>query len=184
MDDLRWYVLRNRLALASGLSDLPGGFDPMLYLRHGDPRVRREAVGLAAGVPDRRLLALQLALEDADERVLQRALVAMWEGTPPELVKVVESRVLERPVEDGLKVSAVRALGASSVPAARETLLKLVVRKGFLGRTTLRPPSPVQREALAVLARSWAGSPSVDAVLAMARASRDPSIRAAVGGAA
>ena len=184
MDDLRWYVLRNRLALASGLSDLPGGFDPMVYLRHGDPRVRREAVALAAGVPDRRLRALQLALEDADERVLQRALVAMWEGTPPELVKVVESRILERPVEEGLKVSAVRALGTSSVPEARETLLKLVVRKGFLGRTTLRPPSPVQREALAVLARRWAGSPMVDPVLAMARASRDPGVRAAVGGAA
>jgi hypothetical protein len=108
----------------------------------------------------------------------------MWEGTPPELVKVVESRILERPVEEGLKVSAVRALGTSTVPEARETLLKLVVRKGFLGRTTLRPPSPVQREALAVLARRWSGSPMVDPVLALARASRDPSVRAAVGGAA
>lgn len=184
MDDLRWYVLRNRLALAHGLSDLPGGFDPMVYLRHGDPRVRREAVGLAAGVPDRRLRALRLALDDDDERVVQRALVAMWEGTPPELVPVVESRILQRPVEEGLKVAAVRALGASAVPEARESLLKLVVRRGLLGRRSLRPGTAVQREALAVLARSWAGTPQVDSVLAMARASRDPSVRAAVGGAA
>lgn len=180
MDDLRWYVLRNRLALAHGFANLPGQFDPIPFLQHGDPRVRREAVGLAAADPGRRVRALRLALDDSDDRVVQTALVAMGDGVPGELVPVLSRRILDSPAEEGLKLAALRAVGTSRTVDARDVLLRQVVRRGFLRRRLL-PPSSVLREALALLSRNWTGSQAVDQVLALARRSPDPSVRRAAG---
>jgi len=180
MDDLRWYVLRNRLALAHGLASLPGGFDLIPFLQHGDPRVRREAVGLAASDPGRRVRALRLALDDSDDRVVQTALVAMGDGVPGELVSVLSRRILDSPAEEGLKLAALRAVGTSRTTEARDIILRQVVRRGFLRRRLL-PPSPVLREALGLLSRNWSGTPAVDQVLALARRSPDPSVRRAAG---
>jgi hypothetical protein len=78
-------------------------------------------------------------------------------------------------------VLAIRALGGTRAPAARDALLELT-RGGrtFLGREKLAPKSPMLIAALRALAAAWATNPAARRVLARAGASPDPDIRTAI----
>src|SRR5437870_12282546 len=74
LEDSRWYVTRNMLALLEDLSPLPPGFSAATYLRHADARVRCQAVKVQVKLPAGRDDALALGLQDSDPRTLRLAL--------------------------------------------------------------------------------------------------------------
>ena len=82
LNDQRWYVVRNLLALLDDLPALPGGFSPATFRAHADPRVRRQALKLELKHPAEREHALLAALGDRDPQTLHMALMAIQTDCP------------------------------------------------------------------------------------------------------
>jgi hypothetical protein len=106
LDDPRWYVTRNLLALLEDLGPLPEGYSAAAYLRHPDARVRWQAVKLQFKQPADRTAALTAGLSDPDPRTLRLALgVAVATQTcPEEAVPVLASRASDRTVTADVRV--------------------------------------------------------------------------------
>src|SRR5207247_1958518 len=66
LDDSRWYVTRNLLALLEELGPPPAGFSAAPYMQHADARVRWQAVKLQLKLPGGRDEALVAGLRDPD----------------------------------------------------------------------------------------------------------------------
>jgi len=180
LDDPRWYVTRNLLALLEELGDLPPSFGPARWLAHTDARVRFQALKLHLKLPAEHGAALITALQDSDPRVVRLALASVQHGCPASVVPHVARRAADGMAPGDLRVLAIRALGGSKAPAARDTLLELTQGgRSFLGREKLPPKSPELLAALRALAAGWAGNASARRVLARAAASKDPDIRTA-----
>lgn len=181
LGDGRWYVLRNLLSVLAEAGAAPAGFAPAPFLRHGDPRVRREAFKLAFRLPDERVRALGMALTDADPQVQRLALAECLEECPPAALPLVTRRVDDRGGDPELRALAIRVLGAAGDPMAVQTLVRLASPgRSLLGRVRLAPRSPEMLAALAALARGWSGHPAAAPVLAEARRSADPDVLRAV----
>ena len=182
LKDDRWFVQRNMLALLQKVEEPPPGFSPGEYLKHEDPRVRREALALALRNGSTRDQALAQAFRDEDERIVRTALMEVQEGLPDTLVPLVVSRVLQSGSFPQLRSLAAQALGGNRSSLAREALLNLCSRRGLLFFWTRRlaSRSPETLAALSTLARRWPDDPRAADVLERARRSRDPAIRAAV----
>lgn len=178
LDDGRWYVVRNMLALLQRVGAVPRDFDPVQYTWYEDRRVRREALALAMRDEGPREWALAQALSDEDERLVRMALGELQHRIPETVVPVLVNRVArgKRPPE--LRALAAGALANSRSPLARECLLELA----SAGRSLFGRPeaTPDVLEALSVLARVWSDHPDVEPVLEWARRSRDDAVRAAV----
>ncbi len=181
LEDERWFVKRNALALLQKLDALPADFSPIDFLRHSDVRVRREAVALSLRSATFREEGLEIALADSDERVVRTALLDAQEGVPDFLVPGIVERIIESDDFPQLRSLAVRSLRRSRSPAAREALLDVCSgRKSFLLKKRLAPKSQELLAALPGLARNWGTHPEVRWVIEQARESPDPEIRAAV----
>lgn len=181
LPDKPWYVQRNLLALLGSLG-LPPGFDPEPFTRHDDPRVRREAYKLLFVAPASRGPAVVRAAADPDQAIARLALAAATEQCPPELpARLVEHlRGLYRDPE--LRAAAIRLLGKRPGPVLRDWLLAQVMTEsgfGWFRRRRLREKSTDLLAALTVLAASYGRHPGAQAALKLARASRDPEVRAA-----
>src|SRR3989441_4204882 len=116
LEDDRWYVIRNLLALLEDLAVLPEGFSPARFALHADARVRRQAVKLQLKLPDERDVALVTALKDQDPRTVRLALglIVALHSCPAAAVSLLVSRASDRVIAADLRVLAIRALGASS----------------------------------------------------------------------
>jgi hypothetical protein len=180
LDDPRWFVSRNLLALLAETGVMPDAAALGRFLRHEDGRVRREAFKLAFRAPDQRAYALSLALVDVDEQVLRGAITDCLNGCPPAVLPLVCRRIGDAGVDEELRAMAVRVLGVSREPLALRTLLRLVDGgKTLLGRRRLAAATPEVVAAVATLASAWAGDADAAATLALARASADAHVRAA-----
>lgn len=182
LDDERWYVTRNLLALLEGLPALPDGFSPARFTLHPDARVRWQAVKLQLKQPGERDAALVAALRDPDPRTLRLALglVVALQQLPDAAAALLVNRATDRTLAADLRVLAIRALGYTSAPAALDALLRLTAAgRTLFGRNKLPPKSPELLVALAALAAGWRHDLRASARLALATASRDPEIRAA-----
>jgi hypothetical protein len=182
LEDPRWYVTRNLLALLEDLGPLPAGYSAAAYLRHPDPRVRWQAVKLQFKQPADRTAALTAGLSDPDPRTLRLALgVAVATQTcPEEAVPVLASRASDRTVTADVRVLAVRVLGYATAESALLALLRLTsAGRTLFGREKLPPKSPELLVALAALAGTWRHDPRARALLARAAAASDREIRAA-----
>ena len=182
LEDPRWYVTRNLLALLEDLGPLPEGYSAAAYLRHSDPRVRWQAVKLQFKQPADRTAALTAGLSDPDPRTLRLALgVAVATQTcPEEAVPVLASRASDRTVTADVRVLAVRVLGYSTAASALQALLRLTsAGRTLFGREKLPPKSPELLVALAALATMWRHDPRARTQLARAAAASDREIRAA-----
>lgn len=178
LDDPRWYVVRNLLALLRQLSERPDGFSASSYLHHEDHRVRREAFPLALEESGTRSRVLASGLADDDERLVRMALLELQDTIPETLVPVVVSRVVSASRPPELRALGVRTLEGSASTLALETLLDVCSGgKTLLGRRRLAPPSPEVVAAVGVLARSWSHDPRAQEVLELAGKSKDPEIR-------
>lgn len=180
LDDDRWYVRRNLLALLDRLGRWPDTFSPVPHWEHPDPRVRREALKLLLKMPAERDRALTAALAETDERILPIALAAAQRGCPPAAVPLVLSRLRDAGLALELRAAAVRALRSVKAAEALDALLDLASRgTSLFGRVRLAPKSPEMVAALVTLAEAWRHDERAAAVLARAAASRDKEMRAA-----
>jgi hypothetical protein len=180
LGDERWFVQRNMLALLQHAERLPQELKVQDYLKHEDPRVRREALPLALREPSMRNQALGRALGDSDERIVRTALLELQQELPDTLVPVVVNRVLRSKAFPQLRGLGAQALGANRSALALTALLDLCSRKRFLlPRRRLASCSPEALSALSALVRNWPDDPRAQEILAMARESRDPRMRAA-----
>ncbi len=182
LDDDRWFVLRNLLAIHNALGTAPEGPVESRLLSHPDPRVRREAVKIGLRAPGHRDTVLRMALGDTDERVLQLGLLAARRGTPANAVPLVLARATDEALPEALRSSAVKALGQLDQPEALRTLLELAGEgRGLLGSVRLAGKTPVTVAAIGALAEGWSHHPEAQAVLDRARSSRDVAFREAAG---
>ena len=100
---------------------------------------------------------------------------------PASVVSHVVRYAAESAAPVDLRVLAIRALGGTAAPTARDTLLGLSEGgRTFFGRRKLPPKSPELLATLRALAAGWAADSSVQHVLERAAASKDPEIRSAI----
>lgn len=182
LDDDRWFVQRNMLALLVERGDPPEGFAPLPFTRHSRSEVRREAYKLAFRTPSDRAKAVRRALVDDDRKALSLGLGAL-QTFPDEIVDEVVPRLRERLEAGGLPTELARqivlVLGRSDDEAAMEALLEVCrTRKMWRFWTVdLADKSPVVVEALEALAGKWGDRPEARRVLDRAREADDPELR-------
>jgi hypothetical protein len=179
LDDPRWFVQRNMLALLQRLGNLPEDFDPARFLDHEDARVRREALPLALQEPDRRPRTLVSALRDNDEHMVRVALLALHRRVPDAVVATLVHRVVSNDeLSEDLRVLGIGLAGKTGAPLALNALVKLVAPgRTFFGRRKLAKASPTVIAALRALARYWPEERSTQQVLDLAARSKDPELR-------
>jgi hypothetical protein len=183
LEDPRWFVQRNMLALLHQLDGLPDGFDPLWLTSHGDHRVRREAFPLALRDASCREQALSLALSDRDERLVRMALLELRDGVPDTLVPAVVKRALHEDRSDEIRALAVRTVRDATAPVVKDTLLALAApARSLFGRPRLGGASAAVLAALEVLRERWGDDRQVRPVLEQARRNRNPALRRAAGG--
>ena len=183
LDDDRWFVARNVLAILNRMQELPEGFDPLDYIDHEDPRVRREALPLALSHGSSRAAALAAGVLDEDERLCRLALLEIQEGPSDSLLSTLVNRVVrsERPPE--LRALAVRAFGNTGSPLVLEVLLEVAsTGKTLFGRRKIAGAAPDVIEALRLLRTRWSDDAEAAAVLRAARSSRNAEVRDAAWG--
>jgi hypothetical protein len=179
LPDDRWFVTRNLLGILGQLPAPPPGFDGAAYLDHPDARVRREVLRVLVRDPVGRERAIARAIADADARTVHLGLTAALEGCPDAALPQVVARATGAPNVD-LRVLAVRVLGATPTPMARDALLGIAApRKSLLG-SKLPPKTPEYLAALAAL-RDFRSDPRVLRALEAAARSRDEEVSRAAG---
>lgn len=175
-----WYVTRNLLNL---LASVPGEaeIDPLSFLEHVDPRVRRAALSLALQSPEGVEAALVRAVGDRDERLAQQALLSFRSSPTPGVMKAVLTRVVlaERSAE--LRILGIRAMEGYRSPLVRECLLEVVVRALHEGAENMGDVASVAAAALDCLQRGWPGAPDITSLTRSAATSHSPILRAAAG---
>jgi hypothetical protein len=174
LDDERWYVTRNMLALLGELSGLPPGFDPSPYAGHTDSRVRREALRILLREPATRDRAICTGLADPDDHSIRLALTVAARGCPEAAIPLLVARAASGSNADQ-RITAIRVLAGTRHPSALEALLRIAApRRTFLG---LRPPHKTRDylAALTALTR-FANEPRAREALAVAARARDPEI--------
>src|SRR5437879_4931710 len=180
LDDSRWYVTRNLLALLEELGPPPPGFSAAPYMQHADARVRWQAVKLQLKLPGGRDEALVAGLRDQDPRTLRLALslAVALQASPDAAVPLLVNRATDRTLAGDQRALAVRCLGYTKAPAALETLLQLTAGgRTLFGRERLAGKSPELLVALAALAPGWPDDPRARARLGIAASSTDGEIR-------
>ncbi|HVH08281.1 MAG TPA: hypothetical protein VM736_00660 [Gemmatimonadales bacterium] len=180
LDDPRWYVTRNLLALLDELRPLPQELSVAPLLHHADARVRWQAVKLEVKRPGGQDDALAAGLHDPDPRTLRLALglAVALQRCPDAVVDRLAQRAGDRTLPDDVRVLAIRVLGYSSARAARDALLELTSGgRTLFGREKLPPKTPELVAALGALAAGWTHDPRARARLARAARSPDPELR-------
>jgi hypothetical protein len=174
LDDERWYVTRNMLALLGELSGLPPGFDPSPYAGHTDSRVRREALRILLREPATRDRAICTGLADPDDHSIRLALTVAARGCPEAAIPLLVNRAASGSNTDQ-RITAIRVLAGTRHRSALEALLRIAApRRTLLG---LRPAHKT-REYLAALTalNRFADEPRAREALAVAARARDPEI--------
>ncbi len=182
LGDDRWFVLRNMLALLNRFGEPPQGFEPGPFVDHPDVRVRREAFPLAVANESTRARALSSALADSDERLVQMALKEAAKGVAASTVPTILNRfVRDASVSPSVQAAAIGVLRGAPLTMARDALMEVTLKRGWLpGARELKPSSPQVLAALSVLADTWCDDPEVQKVLQKAQKSKDAAIRAAL----
>ena len=179
LTDDRWYVQRNLLLVLQRLGQVPPGFTASPWMQHRDARVRYQAISLQLTIGAEQMSAMRAALEDKDERIAHLGLAAAQDACPRPLIPLVAHFATNSRVREDLRIQAVKALARTGDRYARDTLMRLVQGgTSMFGRPKLAP-TPVVLATLRALAESWAGDAEVGQLLARARRSATPHVRAA-----
>ncbi len=180
LEDPRWFVQRNVLAILGELPEPPADFDSAKYMQNADPRVRRESVKISLRVEKGRDRAVCAALADGDARTVRMGLAAALESCPVAAVPLIVQRATSKVAEE-ICVAAVNVLGECGHSTALDALLQMAApRKTLLG-LKLPQKSTVFLAALTAL-RKHTSDKRVAQVLAAAKKARDPDVvRAATG---
>lgn len=186
LDDDRWYVRRNMLALLHDLGGAPEGFSPAPLADDPKLAVRVEAYKLMLEDPDHRREGVLRALEEDEARPVALAISAVEPPLDDELRDGL-LRLLEREdLSADVKAQAVRALAAAPDARTCEALADLCRAEQpwwkFWASDAVRD-GPVALEALRGLAAGCADRAEGRRVLELAAASDDPEVREAASGA-
>ena len=180
LDDPRWFVQRNALAILGELPEPPAGLDSAKFLQNADPRVRRESVRISLRIDGDRDRAVCAAIADSDPRTVRMGLAAASESCPVAAVPLLVQRASSK-ISDEIRVAAVNVLGACGHPPALSALLQMTApRKTLLG---LKMPqkNAVFLAALSAL-RNYKSDNRAMRILDAAAKARDPEVvRAATG---
>ena len=177
IDDARWHVTRNMLALLKGLDELPESFKPDGFLRHEDHRVRLEAMHIMFRMPPLREKGIAYGLADREEKTVRLALAAAMDDCPKAAIPLVISRAIDGPTD--LRVAAIRVLGSAGGEAAIATLLRITQPKRALFRWKHPRKTAEYLAALGALC-GHRDERRVRPVLNLAARRRDPEIAAVV----
>jgi len=181
LDDSRWFVLRNLLALIQRFDHLPESFDAAGFLDHPDARVRREVFPLAVRQSVLRERTLASALGDPDERMVRMALAELGESVPETIIPTIVNRVVKGEHAADVRVQGIRALGRSRSTLALDTLVEMVSGgRSLLGRVRLADPTREVLAAVRALAQSWSEHPNAKPFLEQAAKSKEPEMKLAV----
>jgi hypothetical protein len=174
-----WYLQRNILVLLGRLGGSTHEFSPVEYARHGDARIRREAIKLLLESKEHHEETMVMALGDPDDGIVGLALSAVLESCPLKAVPLVQRIAIDpkRPAE--VRALAVRIATRARDPETLRVLLAIVNYRRRWFRNRLAPKSPDLLAALTGLATHWSEEPLVRELLAYARWHTDRHIRAA-----
>jgi hypothetical protein len=177
LKDRRWFVLRNMIALAREAGcviDWPV-MEP--FIRHKDPRVRREALLLLLRHDKTYERAVVAALGDTDRNVLRTALQAARSRLSEDGAIVLAERVTSADFPPEFRVLSLHLLGRSNSAVALDALLHFAqAGRTLLGKPKLAVKSPEMLAAVGNLARTWPGERRVSALIAAALKSRDAEV--------
>jgi hypothetical protein len=174
LDDDRWFVMRNMLALLGEMTALPPEFDATKYATHSDGRVRREALRIVLRSEAARDRAICVGLADSDDHCVRLALTAAARRCPEAAIPLLVSRATAGTNVDQ-RVAAIRVAAATGHPAALEALLQITAPRRRLLRTRTPPKSKEYLAALTALSR-FSADPRAREALAIAARSRDSEI--------
>ncbi len=176
-----WFVQRNLLRLLQMVPDPPAEAVATGFARHPDPRVRVEGLRLLLSLPAARARGIIEGLADQSLACQRVALTAAVADCPPAAAPLLLRRLIEGPLEAGLRPAAIRALAPLvDEPAVLDLLLRLAARRWPIFGAVVAPRSDDSLAALAGLARHWHWHPRTMRLLARAERHRDPAVRAAV----
>lgn len=184
LEDDRWFVRRNMLALLAERGDLPEGFSALPHTTHPRAAVRREAYRLALRRPEDREEAVRRGMEDDDPKVLSLVFGAL-ERLPDEVLDALAPTLVQKAADDDLSAElrrpGIRALARVDDRRALRFLLSLSrTRKPWtFWRTSLAEKGPLMLAALRALAAGWSDEPEAREILERARGSADGEIRRA-----
>jgi hypothetical protein len=174
LDDQRWFVIRNMLALLGEMPVLPPEFDPTKYATHEDGRVRREALRVLLRNDATRDRAICLGLADSDDHCVRLALTGAARGCPEAAIPLLAARAMTGTNVDQ-RLAAIRVAAGTGHPTALETLLQITAPRRRLLRMTTPPKTREYLTALTALGR-FAHDPRAREALAVAARSRDSEI--------
>jgi hypothetical protein len=179
LPDAPWYLQRNILVLIGRLGTWPGGFSPLSYAAHADPRIRREGIKLLLESPAQVTEGVLLALRDDDEGIVGLALRAALESCPPDAIPLLEAIAMDARRSGEIRVPTLRILARTRTPEALKVLLAQAQhRRRWFGRR-LASKSPELLAAVAGLASYWRDHPMASEVLSHALQHSDAEIRTA-----
>jgi hypothetical protein len=174
-----WYVLRNVLALLGAFEGLPDGFTPVTMREHENPQVRFEALKLSLRVPEERDASVAIALADPVGRITALGVSAAEHRAPPSTEPRLRAFALDNSGESELRLPAIRALAQFRTDSARNALLEVAApRRRFL-RSAPPEATPETCAALRALKSAWSDDPDVRALLSLAIAAGDETLREA-----
>lgn len=180
LEDPRWYVLRNMLALLGEMQELPTGLSPARFINHENPLVRWEALKLCMRLPEERDAAVVAALQDESDRSVALGLAEAERGCPPGAENRLVDLATDRGTRPEFRQMAIRALADLGSDAALHTLLRLTRgRRRWFRRRELPEPTAHVLTALTELARGWPLDSRAASVLARARRSESSEMRRA-----
>ena len=178
--DERWFVQRNMLTILREVKCPASQLPLEKYLKHTDPRVRREAMQLQFNDPIMRDRALLQALRETDSQIVKVALHAARNGLPEAAVPILAKRVADVDFPSEFRTAALQLLGRSNNILALEALLRFAMSgTTLLGKPKLAGKSPEMLIALSGLARSWPNDRRAAPLLAAAKESKDREVASA-----
>jgi hypothetical protein len=164
LDDDRWFVVRNMLALLADLPELPPAFRPSAWLAHADARVRREALRVLLRIPATREPAIRDVLaRDSDTGVLWLALGSLRQGCSETMVDPLIGFIRDASAPKNLRLLAVRVLAHCRAPAALNFLLETCFDARALGDE--EASARLRVESARALASGWADDPRTQVAL-------------------
>jgi HEAT repeat protein len=183
LNDKRWYVERNLLALLAEIEYWPDNFSLDSYIAHDELRIRREAIRYLLKIPGQRDQAILSALKQPDMILVRAGLMAVSDYGSEAAVPVIAKRIGEPDFPADLRIIAIRLLQRSKSTLALEALLRLVDGgKSLLNKPRLAETTPEMLTALGVLHSTWPRERRAAVFLEAARKSKSPEVRATVEG--
>ncbi len=166
LDDDRWYVRRNLLALLDESGAAPAGFSAIPFLDDEHEAVRLGAIKLVLKDPEERERAIETALASDDSRAVILGLVAAKDGCPPSLAERVGELMLSEDQSQDLRLHAIRALASVRSDVTLQALIRIARgQRRWIFFKRAGPPTPLELEALAALRANWADNPQAKKVL-------------------